>query len=70
MTIKVTCEVKVYELNDHESKPLDPLVVKVQSHWNYDDFVVLQVNDVRYTVSGRDLIRAVKNAMATKEGLV
>nr|DAM52186.1 MAG TPA: hypothetical protein [Caudoviricetes sp.] len=39
--------------------------VRVHSHWNDPDLVVLNIGDEKRTVSASDLIAAVKNASNT-----
>lgn len=41
------------------------LPVRVHSHWNDPDLVVLVIGDEKRTVSASDLIAAVKNASNT-----
>ena len=48
--------VKTYEESKCDS-------VKVQSHWNREAFVVLQIGDHSVTVLGEDLKRAIQNCM-------
>lgn len=64
--IKVECKVQIQ--NDDYDKLNDPkALVVVTSHWNYDSYVILKVNDgEEVTVYGRDLIIAVENSMRSK----
>ena len=61
--IKVTNEIKIYEIDDQELKSISnaqPLIVK--SHWNNDNVVVLEIGGVKYTVVAKDLKAAIDNA--------
>lgn len=61
--IKVLQEIEVYEINDKEVSVKDTPILKIFSHWNYNDYVTLQLQDgLKYTVDANDLITAVKNA--------
>jgi len=60
--IKVTSEVQCYEVNGQECT--GPRV-RVDSHWNRDAMVVLDIDGKRYTVSASDLIAALHNATNT-----
>ena len=61
--IKVSNSVKVYEVDGKEIKSLDYPQIKVDSHWNRNEFIVLQSEDgKKYTVCSRDLIAAIENA--------
>lgn len=64
MSIKVECTVPVHELNGKDVSPGNeqPKII-VRSHWNRDRFVVLRIGDQEYTVTGRDIITAIENAM-------
>jgi ABC-type bacteriocin/lantibiotic exporter with double-glycine peptidase domain len=64
--IKVVCEVEPYEMNGQEFecklKSKKPLV-KVESHWNRNEFVVLKFgNNDSFTVVASDLETAIRNA--------
>ena len=48
------------ELNDY-SDPAQPNI-RVHNHWNNHDFVVLEIDGKRYTVSAREMTKAVENA--------
>lgn len=56
--LKVTCRLDDY------SEPSKPSIV-VNAHWNYRDFVELEVEGKRYTVNGRQLKKAIDNCMNT-----
>ena len=55
MSIKVTSEVKSYD---------DPITddIKVHSHWNRSNMVVLDFGDEKRTVDASELIKAINNA--------
>ena len=54
--MKVMCE-----LNDY-SKPSKPRI-KILSCWNDSKIVIVEINGEQFTVSGGEMIEAVKNAM-------
>ncbi len=56
--LKVTCKLDDY------SEPAMPSVV-VNSHWNYQDFVELEIDGKKYTVDGKQLKKAIDNCMNT-----
>ena len=61
--IAVESRVNVYEVNGSEPHPGGPEVqLKVCSHWNRSEFVVLELHGTRVTVSARDIQAAVANA--------
>jgi len=64
--IKVTNEVEPYERNgdDFECglKSKKP-IIKVESHWNRQEFVIIQIADGdSFTVVASDMIAAINNA--------
>lgn len=64
--MKVISEIEVYEVNDVEQKGIDTPSLLVKSHWNYDDRVVLEYKEMRFTVIARDLLNAIANATRHK----
>lgn len=58
--IKVESEVNVYE--EAGSEKYMPGMLKVRSHWNRSEFVVLAIGKTEITVAARDLEAAIKNA--------
>jgi len=52
--IKVTCEVRNYDEPAKES-------LKVHSHWLRKEFIVLEIDDEKYTIVGDHLIAAIEN---------
>lgn len=58
--VKVTCEISDYS----EPRKVE---IKVNSHWNNNSLVEIQILDDRYTVDGWDLIKAVMNCMNTNK---
>ena len=61
MSVKVETEITLYEL-DGEEIPLEDVSVKVSSHWNARELVVLKCGEHEYTVSALDLGKALENA--------
>lgn len=64
--IKVTCNVKFYEVQGTEEPPVGGRSLEVVSHWCYSDRVVLEISGNTYTVLGSELISAIRNAMNTE----
>lgn len=61
--MKVINELKCYEVNDEKIEGLVYPILKVESHWNDTNKVVLRLLDGRtYTLIARDLIKAINNA--------
>ena len=59
--IKVSQEIKVYEIDGNET--VGETVLKVFSHWNWKDRAVLQLGKGRkFTILRQDLITALDNA--------
>lgn len=64
MSIKVECAVSVSEVDGTDvSLNSEQLKLIVRSHWNRDELVVVWIGGQEYTVTGRDLIVAIENAM-------
>lgn len=61
MGIDVESKVRVYEVDGKETK-LDKPIIKVLSHWNWTDRIVLEIDDKKYCVLEKDLLRAIENA--------
>ena len=59
--IDVVNEVKIYKINGEDTGPFETRL-KVESHWNSCNFVVLNFKDTRITVTADDLLAAIKNA--------
>lgn len=57
--IKVTCEVPNCDEPAKHS-------IRVHSHWNNNNLIVLEVGDEKVTVKGDDLQAAIKNCTNTK----
>jgi hypothetical protein len=65
MAIKVQSQMDVYEIDGNECKGLSSnrSQLKVLSHWNRPELVILQVDDnVKYTVLAKELEAAIRNA--------
>ncbi len=60
--IKVEQEIDVYEVDGEDGEIGEGSIIKVNSHWSRDDFVVLEVGGKSYTVAGDDLETAITNA--------
>ena len=60
--IDVINEVKIYEIDGKDTKFPSETKLKVESHWNYRNFVVLKFKDMCITVPADDLLAAIKNA--------
>lgn len=60
--IKVENLISVYERNGVECKPLESEQIKIISHWNFTDRVVISIEGQEYTVIARDLHKAITNA--------
>ena len=58
---KVKYRSTIYEIDDKDTKLVGGPELQVESHWNRDEFVVLNFNDKRCTVDANDLVRAIKN---------
>jgi predicted peptidase len=65
--MKVENELKVYEVNGDFINVNKPSL-KVSSHWNKNEFVILQFDDdKKYAVLARELSAAIKNAQNTAD---
>jgi hypothetical protein len=62
MSVNVSCEISVYEVNGQEVKGAGLPKMKVKSHWSMPSKVLLQMGDHQCTVLASDLLTAVKNA--------
>lgn len=61
--MKVTNEIEVYEVDGKDETPaVDRIKIHVESHWNMNDRVVLNMGDIKYTVMADDLEKAIRNA--------
>jgi hypothetical protein len=56
--VKVTCRIDNYD------EPAKASIL-VNSHWNNDKLVVLEIEDIKITVKARDLETAIKNCTNT-----
>lgn len=63
--MRVVSEIDIVEVDGREpGRPVGqkaPTMI-VRSHWNKEGLVVLEVGDLKVTVSGSDLLRSVMNA--------
>jgi hypothetical protein len=60
--MKVENTLKVYEFDEKEIVGDEPHIMKVISHWLYNDRVILEYGDFKITVLVRDIHKAVDNA--------
>ncbi len=61
--IQVTNEIKIYEIGGRGVEALKLPCLKVQSHWNQNEMVVLVFPGMEpLTIAGCDLIAAITNA--------
>lgn len=63
--MKVTNELKLYEMDGVEAKAIDGPVLLVRSHWVRREMVVLIVGGHEYTVARSELAAAIGNATNT-----
>lgn len=63
--MKVTNEIKIYEVDGTDTKPIEGPTLLVESHWNNRDMVVLVVGGHKWTLVRRELDAAVANATNT-----
>ncbi len=67
--MKVVNTIEVYELDGHDTQLIDRPLLSVQSHWNREQFVVLEFSGARVTVSKDELSKAIENASNWKSYL-
>lgn len=60
--MKVVNEINIYEINGEETSAIEKPKVKISSHWNYRDRVVLEFGDNNITVLADEFKRAIENA--------
>ena len=65
--MKIENKLKVYEVDDVEVKlsEKNPEIL-IKNHWNRNTFVVIEIDNKRYTVSAAELDAAVENATNTR----
>jgi len=65
--MEVENKLKVYEVDDVEVKlgEKNPEII-IKNHWNRNNFVVIEINEKRYTVSAAELDAAIENATNTR----
>ena len=61
--IKVKQEVTIYEEDGKDVPMTTRKSLGVESHWNWNERVILVLGEKRITVIGRDLTTAITNAM-------
>lgn len=60
--IKVSQQVRIYEEGDKEIRLGTSRFMGVESHWNRDEMVILEIGKERITVLADDLEAAIRNA--------
>jgi hypothetical protein len=60
--INVESKVKVYEKDGKDTAIGDDTALVVRSHWNRDEYVVLDFGDKKWTMLAKDLEAAIRNA--------
>lgn len=60
--MKVINELNIYEIDGLKVSTKEVQVLKINSHWNYSDRVVLEIDDLKITVLVSDLQKAIQNA--------
>lgn len=61
--ISLTVEIDTIEINGEDSDLIESPKIKIQSHWNYDNRVIIVTPDGNsYTVFAKDIITAVTKA--------
>lgn len=65
--MKVSNELKIYELNGRTPQSNSELNITestllIESHWNYQDRVVINFNGQQITLLAIDLLKAINNA--------
>ena len=65
MKIDVQSIIKVYEINGEEVDIGKEKTISLHSHWNRNEFVVIKIGKVTYTVVKEDLEKAIQNACNT-----
>lgn len=61
--MEVVNNLKCYEVNGQETEGTDYPILKIKSHWNFSDRVVIETpTGEKMTVLGQDILNAVTNA--------
>lgn len=55
-------KIKVYEIDGDDNIKYDTSI-EVKSHWNYRDFIVLNIFGKEITVVAKDLEKAIQNSI-------
>lgn len=55
-------EVTIYEIDGTEQSGIDAPFIRVNSHWNYSDRFVLEIDNKKYVFVRRDFEKAIDNA--------
>lgn len=60
--MEVINKIKVYEIDGDDKIKYDTSI-EIKSHWNYKDFIVLNIFGQEITVIAKDLEKAIENAV-------
>lgn len=57
-------KIKIYEKNGQKINTVKDKrpSITIKEHWNIRDFIVIKIGEISYTVSARDLKKAIENA--------
>lgn len=62
--MKIKCELNCYEVNGEKTKVVDSFKLKIHSHWNWNDRVVVETPEGQtYTVLFVELSKAIENCI-------
>ncbi len=56
-------KIKVYEIDGDDNIKFNDTSIEVKSHWNYHNFIVLNIFGKEITVVAEELERAIQNAI-------
>lgn len=56
--------IEIYEINGEDMRGLKSNTpkLKVREHWNENDFVVIEIDNMKFTVLAKQLEKAIENA--------
>ena len=60
--MEVVNKIKVYEIDGDDKIKYDTSI-EIKSHWNYKDFIVLNIFGKEITVVAKDLEKAIQNSI-------
>lgn len=61
--MSVINKIKVYEIDGDDKDVEYGTNIEIKSHWNYKDFIVLNIFGKEITVVAEDLERAIQNSI-------